>query len=49
MFSLVLEEMTRDDVVENGVAQKLQSLITVRDVIVVIRGVGKCLKGERNE
>ena len=46
MFALVLEKMARDDVIEDGVAQKLQALVTVRDVVVVVRGVGESLSNK---
>ena len=49
MFPLVLEKMTCDDVIEDGVAQKLQSLVTVSDVVVVVRGVGESLKNKERQ
>ena len=43
MLALILEEMTRYDVIENGIAQKLQALIAIRDVVVVVGSVSKGL------
>ena len=43
MLSLVLEEMSSDDVIEDGITQKLQALITIGDIVVVVGSVSKCL------
>ena len=43
MFAFVFEEMTCDDVIQDGITQKLQPLITIGYVVVVVRRMGKCL------
>ena len=46
MLALVFKEMARDDVIENGVTQKLQALVAIRDVVVMIGSVGESLRRE---
>ena len=46
MFSFVFEEMSGDDVIKDGIAEELEPLIAIRDVVVMIRSVGEGLQVE---